>query len=470
MEPLQITDEGILQERINYTVLNKETFDDTFAHIGDTSYAIAARQIKQSNTTTLGMVIYAEPHFYADKTKTILSQCHIPFVVNVETRSFITDLFRDYFLRVYSHELKQITFGHEHGEQDGKCHIQMCVEFNRAFRGTIKPSVVRFKVPEADPLYSDLQQMNSLNLLFMGQLARNTRALQQYCKKDGDFWYLKPDQAIKFIYKEKTDKNGNVEKIVQLYPTLAANRGNLSIDDAKDLVRSHDPRSFYLMGKNLDYQLEKDMCGTVPALIWTYPDHLKGTYPYIEKWFNTWCVPADLKRRKALLLYSPDRCMGKTEFALSLVNDLSYVVCFRNTFVQDNLKNKIPKLLVLDDMSVPDSKNKETWKALVAGQKTSIRDCHYNFAWDFEVPCIITTNNEFLVKMMFTSMEFNTQVVIQYVYDYMGPPGTKPQGLDVIEHDLPSELIDKFKKDRFEYEKRKEEEKLLGKKTNRLDI
>jgi len=71
--------------------------------------------------------------------------------------------------------------------------------------------------------------------------------------------------------------------------------------------------------------------------------------------------------------------------------------------------------------------NRETWKALVAGQKIAIRDAYLNFQWNYQVPCIITTNNYAMVRHMANSDEFKTQAFFVNCDEYMGPPGTQVQ-------------------------------------------
>jgi hypothetical protein len=179
----------------------------------------------------------------------------------------------------------------------------------------------------------------------------------------------------------------------------------------------------------------------------------------MEMWFHKYCLTENMDRRKALLIYSEKRALGKTRFACELVNHLEYVVIFRNSFAKAFMEGKTPKLLVLDDMKPYTHENKETWKALVAGEETAIRDAYANFAWKLKIPCIITTNNYFLVKALRISPEFNTQIIFQEITEYLGPPGTEPTDLHEVQSALSPELEEKIMKEAEEFKQQLEENK-----------
>jgi hypothetical protein len=178
---------------------------------------------------------------------------------------------------------------------------------------------------------------------------------------------------------------------------------------------------------------------------WTWPAHMsKEEYPTTYKWFHSYCLDSP-DRRKALLLYSEERGTGKTRFAKSLVNDPNYYAYYRNTITSEPT-GKDPKLLILDDMSYTGGEDKrEMWKALVAGETTSIRECYQHWEWTYNVPCIITTNNRKFVQYLATSTDFKTQVIICEIQDYMGPPGSRPEGIDKVEHDVSDALASEIK-------------------------
>jgi hypothetical protein len=108
--------------------------------------------------------------------------------------------------------------------------------------------------------------------------------------------------------------------------------------------------------------------------------------------------------------------------------------------------DKDPRLLILDDMNYMGGGDKvEMWKALVAGEPTSIREAYVNYEWDFRVPCIITTNQRSLVKYLASSEMFKTQVMFYEVTEYIGPEGTRPEDIDKVEMMVSDELAGEIK-------------------------
>lgn len=415
--------EGKFKEHGTFSIYSKD-FDKSYDHIQDDHQFLSIKTVTRSSAKMIGMVIYGDVSFYFNE-KEKDEDNHLAGVSNEEGRSFYLSLLSDYFYYCFGERPKQIVAGHEHGDNNGKCHLQLCISFDDVFRGTIRPGFFEFL-----PSSADFLGFSGKRFLFMAQKARNPRALTQYCMKDGDFFYLNPNDAIKYVHKK--DSKGEETEKIDAFATIYKNKALIDVDQAKDLILTHEPRTGFTMYKNLEYAFNSELAAQIPPLQWIYPEHLKGKYPLIEKWFNTWCVTEDLRRRKSLLLYSKKRCLGKTEFACSLVNDPRYAVIFRNSFV-DCLKDKVPKLLVMDDMTPYTQQNKETWKALVASQPTAIRDAYLNINWEYRLPCIITTNNLFLVSLLRQSSDFNTQIIFHEIDEYMGPPGTEPKDMFDVE-------------------------------------
>ncbi|AXH73950.1 MAG: replication-associated protein [Cressdnaviricota sp.] len=444
-QALNLAVDKIYKDFVKIRVLQKK-FTDEFNHLDDTTHFVSNKQVSQSNCSSLGIVVYGNSSFYSvhpleNKNK------HLPWLVNDQ------DFYRFLFLSVFEHFGKvpaQIVFGHEHGTNNQKCHLQICVTFSEPFRGTFRPCLVDFARITEDPLN---ELPNDFSLLFMAQKARNANALKNYCMKDGQFFYLYPDKAIQIV--RKKDKQGN-EK-VDAFATVVKNRDLMTQEQAQDLILTHDPRTGITMFKNVEYALQKMLKDDAPPFEWRFPEHLKGKYPLVEKWYEDYCI-TDLPRRKALLLYSKERCLGKTTFATSLVNHEKYVAVFRNTFTNP-LPGQEPKLLVLDDMAPYNTDNKETWKALVASEPTAIRAAYTNFRWEYRVPCIITTNNLFLLKQLLFSSDFKHQICFQEITEYMGPPDTQPKGMTTIQASISDETMFMLQKMQNE-----SDEKFLAKK------
>ena len=383
--------------------------ESDFSHFEKTEHFDLNRDgIRPTRTTSAyGIVVYGEKCMY--ETGGEQKNIHIP-----NSKLEIMEKMARTLEEKHSLAIRNVLAGHEHGKETQKCHMQMIVWLTNEKSITIRPGV--------------LTMPDGTRLLYMAQRGRNPQALRNYCKKDGDFEYLHPEQGVKTIFKKL--KNG--EEKVDVWATVIQNSENLTRDEKMDMILTHEPRTAITMYKNIEYALDKQTQSVALPPEWAYPEHLKGKYPIIENWFTNWARPDDLLRRKALLLYSSKRAMGKTQFATRLLNDQIYVVTFRNTFSQGCIEGKTPKLVILDDMNCYTKENRETWKALVAGEPTSIRDAYMNYTWNHRAPCIITTNNPFLVYQMLSSEAFNTQIDMQEITEYMGPEGTCPVGMDKL--------------------------------------
>lgn len=424
----QNQNEFVYPEEYEYDNQNFKQFDDN-------DVGLVIKNKKRFHTKSLGIVIYADTDFYDDNKDSNLTH-HLP------NRTQVILYIQQMFLKRFKIEVKQIVCGHEHGKENGKCHFQIIVELQNNLLTFVKPSSFT---------------LNGFKYLFMAQTARNNHALKNYCKKDGDFEYLFSDKVMKKVY--KLDKEGNPTTNVDACLTLISNP-QLTKEEKIDLMKTYAPHQVVNNFRNIEYFIEKNTVEDIPILQWNFPEHLKGKYPLIEDWFFKYCVNHEEdKRCKALLLYSSKRALGKTRFAQSLVNHENYFVIFRNNFNNENLKDKNPKLLILDDMNFFTNNNKESWKALIAGEQCSIRDAYCNLQWNYRVPCIITTNNLIMINQIRHSDEFKTQIIIQEIDTYIGPPGTEPNDLFSIQEELSQNTLEKLQELSKKYQEKQEEKK-----------
>jgi hypothetical protein len=393
--------------------------DDTFSHFETQEDLKNIKTSTQLSTTTLGLIAMGTKTFY-EESKDTLSNTHLPYKESFP--GLIMKAMKENFPSIP--EMMQVTVGHEHGTSNGKCHYQMCVEFFSPCRCRIKP----FEFVH-----------DGFTFLCMAQKARNNRALKNYCLKDGDYYYLFPEKVTK-LYRHAS-KNGTEGK-VDPYKTIANNVDTFHTKkDAIDFIIQHDPKTVMTNYKNVEYALENILTEPLPEFKWTYPSHLLGKFPLIEEWFNLYCTNDNLQRKKALVLFSETRALGKTRFAQSLVPHPSYYIIFRNSFTNEAIKGKDnAKLLILDDMTHYTKENKEVWKALLAGEETSIRDAYVNFLFSYHLPCIVTTNNKQMFVNMLAEPEFQTQAYFIQIDTYIGPPETRPQGLSMIHKQISPEI------------------------------
>ena len=378
------------------------------------SNGIADNKIKKikNNTKTIGMVFYMNGG-YSDDTEhnhTI----HIPYAINPVIYTKIINVFVSNFLGV---GVRQIICGHEHGDQNGKCHLQVAVVFESKIRKNILPG--RIVVSK--------NGVKVTELLFMQQSARSSFKLKEYCKKDGDYALLNPDLELNII-KNKKDE-------MDVFKTIVENKDILTKDEAYELLQHKSSRDYFVCNANVNKALDSLIVDKLPEFKWILPNYLNDfTVPagsmrvsfwkIFYDWFSENCLKEKI-RKTALCLYSKNRGLGKTMFVRSLVNDSRYILEYNNTFVNKNLKDEDQyKLLLLDDMKDISSYNEQTWRSLVASQKTTIRDAYCNEIYDLCLPCIITTNSIKLVTRFVKDNLFNTQVIVVEIDKYMGPPET----------------------------------------------
>ena len=379
---------------------------------------------EQMNAASFGLVAYACREYYKD---TYEENMLLDMPVTVREFLEALELFFTSKLQNSTAKVRNILVGHEHGADHGKAHFQCVVDL------TVKGRLIK----EAGEIL-----IGDVTILIMYQPAKDLKKLILYCQKDNRFEWLR-EESIDLVFR----KNGKGEDTtkVDAFATVYQNRDTMTTSDAKNFIMSYDARTAFTCHRNIELAVQSIIALERVKFEWIWPSHMvKEEYPLIYKWFCTYCIEQP-ERRKALLLYSSKRGTGKTKFAKSLVSDDGYYVCFRNSFTILP-PGKDPRLLLLDDMSYTGGGDKkEMWKALVAGEPTSIRDAYCNYEWSFRVPCIITTNNESLVTYLASSDEFKTQIMFYEVKDYLGPAGTKPVDMDKVEIDVSSDLLGRIK-------------------------
>jgi len=371
-------------------------------------------QPQQQNSKSIGMLLMGNKEFYDESSTNI----HLPL------HDLIPSLVANFLKERSCPEVHQITVGHEHGLKNGKCHYQICIDFMSNCRVTIKPFIIESPIPSLTA--------ETFEFLGMVQRARNSHALKNYCKKEGDVKYLYPEKVIKPVF----GKKGKIDAFATVY----ANKEVMSRSEAMDEIFTSDARAAFMAYSNVSQCINTLIPEKAIPFVWNYPKHMIPQFPapmelqMIYNWYQRYCIKENMDRRKALVLYSKERALGKTRFASSLVNSEEYVLIFRNTFTKEQYETrKDAKLLVLDDMAHYTKDNKEQWKALMTGQPTSIRDCFVNFQFSKSLPCIVTTNNQNLFANMILSPEFNTSAIYVEITKYIGPPGTQPNDLQKIE-------------------------------------
>ena len=126
------------------------------------------------------------------------------------------------------------------------------------------------------------------------------------------------------------------------------------------------------------------------------------TKEILTKWVEKYKIVSP-NRKKALLIFSEERAMGKTTWATNLYPERETIYCRANLDAEEfKNKERTAKLIVLDDITInihnKDHISREMWKAIIAGEPCTIRTPYYNYNWKRRgVPCIICTNNLMMV-------------------------------------------------------------------------
>ena len=108
------------------------------------------------------------------------------------------------------------------------------------------------------------------------------------------------------------------------------------------------------------------------------------------------------------------------------MNESDYYIYERATFNAENFKIKPrSKLFIVDDIDFKE-RDRQLWKALTAGETTTIKTPYFNHTFMNGMPTIICTNSLKMVKFWLKDTDFRTQVKMVEVTKYMGPDGTRP--------------------------------------------
>lgn len=422
--------ENKLTEKLNSIASKNEVSDNIY-------------KVIQNNSESIGMVFYMEKGYSNDPEENAVY--HIPFLNQGFYPKIIEKIVFDY-LKV---EVDQIVVGHEHGDLNRKCHLQTCIRFKKKFSKILNTGYLVIENTDTD---------EKVKLLFMQQKARNSKALWNYCLKDNDYEFLFPDKALKFQKK----KNGTIDA----FKTLVQNKESLNKEEAENLILIHDPVKYFSSFINIQKALDKVFVETLEPFEWKQPYIPEGFTipiqnervlfkPIFDDWFKTYCL-GNVSRKKALCLYSKQRALGKTTFARSLVNDPGYILEYNHLFTDQKIQKRKEqlKLLLLDDVIIT-SQNIQTWRSIIAGEKTTIRGLYLAETYELNLPCIITTNDLELVTRFVLDSTFNTQVLALEIDNYIGPPETKRNDLMKREYYLSQQTLEELTKCEADMEKKK---------------
>lgn len=404
----------MMKKKIDVTK-TREQFDRLAdkSEVSDNKY----HQIKNCSRS-IGMVIFMDETYYG-KTKEENLKIHFPEVDPPKIYPEFIKLIIEGNLKV---NVLQVIVGHEHGTEGGRCHLQICINFESLLYKTFYPGKILF--------YKNGKKIGKF--IYMQQLGRNSKALANYCKKEKHFCMLHEELKIK----EKVDKNKDVDG----FATIIENKDKITREEAHEYLQKKMPREYFLNYGNITKAINDLIEEPLPEFRWILPTHLDDfDVPFgnmrvnfmkiFMEWFEENCrIENPEKRKVALCLYSEKKGLGKTCFVRSLVPDRRYILEYNNTFT-DIINKKQVKLLLLDDMKDIDEKNEQLWVSLVAGQRTTIRAPWVNKVYELGLPCIICTNSKKMVNRFVKDRLFYNGVITIEIDKYMGPPGTYNESL-----------------------------------------
>ena len=415
-----------------------ESEEDNTDRVANGNWQVLRGRKTINATKAFGCVFYLDRDVYSGD-KEANKEIHFPFLKDPdfdlqEAHKLYLALLQAIFIVFYKEiSIKDVVIGHEHGSENKKCHLQCVIKLNGRTRKLLSPHQVllNYKIDGVD---------HQSKFLFMAAKAKDLSGghLEAYCKKDGD-WFTASTSDIPFVH--KYNSKGEITG-VNVYATLDAMRraGHFTSEEASELVASYAPQDWYKWRAQILPNIQSDFSDSAEPFQWVPNERVFGLYPKIKEWFYKYCAGENVPdRKKALLLYSDKRAMGKSYFARGLVNSPAYVQEFHNNFVVPTCKE--PHIIIIDDFRAPDEvqgySNWETFKKAISSELTQIRDCKVNVSLPkvFDgVPCIICTNKIKFLKSMLNSSEFNTQIIPVVIDQYLGPPGTQREDLMTVEY------------------------------------
>lgn len=403
------------------------------------------------NAKSFGIIIYMDDSMYSDDPF-LNNNIHFPITKEILIINLLKDLYDKNIAN--KNNLSCLIAGHEHGDENNKCHLQIFIQFDSKIRKDIKPG--KFII-------------NNNTYLYMSQRCKNPGKLRNYCKKDNDFYEINPDKPIKELLKE----SGLLNELMDVDDPydIMLNKEDLSEKQIKNIFKdckiTEYKKDFMTNSKKI-YETYNNYIKEeydYPEFKWNFPKHMyeqisddfnnekleTKTYTKLYTWFKTYCEPEGYFRRKALFLFSLAGGVGKSYFARSLVPEISicnspyYVYC-RGTLDASEFirKNKTAKIIILDDVNYID-KDIEIWKALTVSEPTNIRTPYHNFPWKNSLPCIMLSNNIKTLKYWMETEDLKSRCIFIGINFYIGPPGTDNEENHKLDMLLTCDIENKLK-------------------------
>ncbi len=340
-------------------------------------------EFKRIQTKTIGVVIYKDTNDEEGKK--------LPFLSHEIILDTLKEEFKEY-------DVLEYVIAKEMGEKMDHFHYQCVLQFAKEIRQ--RKGYKRISI-------------NGENLYYLFEKGHSWKSLVAYCKKDGDYIASKKAMETAKVNHaeallEKKTKKEQIEYIIKNNPEVIL-KGDLG-------------RTLDNVDKALKYINNNNSEG------YTFPEYLieRQDTDLIYKWYQNEVLKKNTtQRRKAIVLYSKERALGKTMLAKTIAGgqEEDFIIC-RGNFNKTQFEKPKARLLILDDMNFMNGQM-EMWKALVTGERVSIREAYCNIEFNNGLPCIITTNNYKTFKYMLNSEYFMNDCYFSWVRNYLGPEGTQ---------------------------------------------
>lgn len=391
-------------------------------HIDNSNFKVEFAEFTYP-TTALSLISYMAAEHYSDNLDDNLNDDKYQFRFN---KKYMIQLVMKYLIEYHKIPIdciKSIICGHEYSSITGKAHYQCAVHFTKNVKRSWYSVVYNYTSGT-----TDIQ--HTLNLM----KANHSRALINYCKKDGDFViYGSSELSIKITYK----LNAKGEEVPDV-PMTIANNSDKNPDELKRFLFNRFPGYMIQNYNNVNNAINAFCKEQLPEFKWTIPEHLEKSnnilhqaiITHVKKYFIV-----DDERSKALIIAGPQNT-GKTKFAQSLVNHEGYTCYFRQNFEKSQEKMlEGMKLLILDDFTYMESQQHETFKALLSGEKTTLEAKWMQTPLKAGYRTIFLTNNLEFIKRICSQPDFdgryNLVVLESPEEDYLGPEGTYRKDLNI---------------------------------------
>lgn len=269
-----------------------------------------------------------------------------------------------------------------------------------------------------------------------------------------DFWVAKKKMLLmdrgSFLFTKMGLKNQNY---------LNGDIRELEFEQFKNEMIKYNPRDVLIYGDKIfnnfrEFCMVKD---DKSIFEFVFPQHLLDvissngedqkrieTVNLIKHWFDNHCK-INKERKKALLLYSRKRGLGKTCFAKSLAGSIDdQIIYCRSLLSGKEFENKRNgKIIVLDDVKFGFDQI-ETLKALTSSEETDIRSTYVQHRYKGGLPCVILTNEISTFDFFWSkTWLFKSQMYFVIIDFYLGPPNTEPISFNEIQTNM--EYFDEIK-------------------------